>query len=68
MLKEITIQGAFMFPQQAPYELIRMVAAGTLNLDAIQTHVFNLDDVNSAVAKASELKGLDYCVLGVNQL
>ena len=38
------------------------------HLDAIQTHVFNLDDVNSAVAKASELKGLDYCVLGVNQL
>lgn len=63
MLKEITIQGAFMFPQQAPYELIRMVAAGTLNLDVIQTHVFNLDDINTGVAKASELKGLDYCVL-----
>ncbi|MBW4602971.1 MAG: zinc-binding dehydrogenase [Calothrix sp. FI2-JRJ7] len=29
MLKEITIQGTFMFPQQGPYELIRMVAAGT---------------------------------------
>ncbi len=66
MLRELTIRGAFMYPKQVPGELLRMVAAGTLNLNAIQTHVFKLDDIAEAIALAATLKGLDYCVLAPN--
>lgn len=66
MLQEITIRGAFMFPKQAPSELLHMIAAGTLNLNTIQTHVFKLDEINEAIDNAATLKGLDYCVLVPN--
>lgn len=66
MQRELTIRGAFMYPRQAPGELLRMVAAGTLNLSAIQTHIFKLEDIASAIAKAATLKGLNYCVLAPN--
>jgi alcohol dehydrogenase len=66
MLKELTIRGAFMYPRQVPGELLRMVAAQTLNLKAIQTYVFKLDDIAEAIALAATIKGLDYCVLAPN--
>lgn len=66
MLMELTIRGAFMYPRQAPGELLRMISALTLKLDAIQLHTFGLDDITEAIANASKLKGLEYCVLVPN--
>lgn len=63
MLSEITVRGAFMYPRHVPGELYRMVVAGILNLSAVQTHVFALDQINEAIAEAARLKGLDYCVV-----
>lgn len=61
MLSELTIRGAFMYPRQAPSELLNMVAAGTLDLSAIQVFSYRLDQINEAIEKAATLKGLDYC-------
>lgn len=66
MVKEITISGAFMFPRQAPKDLLGLASGGILNLQAIQTHVYDLDDANKAVETASTMKGLDYCILSPN--
>ncbi|MBW4625748.1 MAG: zinc-binding alcohol dehydrogenase family protein [Brasilonema octagenarum HA4186-MV1] len=66
MHMELTITGAHMFPRQAPKELLRMITAGMLKLDAIQTHAFKLDDISHAIDKAAKLKGLEYCVLVPN--
>lgn len=66
MIKEITISGAFMFPRQAPKDLLELASAGILNLQAIQTHVYDLVDANKAVEAASNMKGLDYCILSPN--
>lgn len=63
MHAELTIRGSFMYPRHAPGELLRMIAAGTLDLKAVQTHVFGLDDINEAIAQAPTFKGLEYCVI-----
>jgi alcohol dehydrogenase len=68
MLKEITICGAFMYPRSAPGELLQMVKGGTLRLDAIQTYKFPLTEINEAVDRAATLKGLDYCILAMNNV
>jgi alcohol dehydrogenase len=68
MLKEITICGAFMYPRSAPGELLQMVKGGTLRLDAIQTYKFPLTEINEAVDRAATLKGIDYCVLAMNDV
>ncbi len=63
MLSELTITGAFMYPRHAPSDLLRMIAAGTLDLNSIQIHSFPLDSINEAVDKAAKLRGLNLCVV-----
>jgi alcohol dehydrogenase len=63
MLNEITIRGAFMYPRQAPSELIDMVAAGTLDLSKVSALPYNLDQFQEAIEKASTLQGLEYAIL-----
>lgn len=66
MIQELTVRGAFMYPRHVPNDLLRMIAAGTLNLNAIKTHVFPLDSVNEAVSKAATLRGLEYSIVVPN--
>lgn len=63
MLSELTIRGAFMYPRHAPGELLRMIAAGTLDLKTIQIHIFPLDRINDAANHAAKLRGLNFCVV-----
>lgn len=67
MIKEIMISGAFMFPRQAPKDLLGLAFAGVLNLQAIQTHIYDLVDANKAIEAALKMKGLDYCILSPNE-
>ena len=63
VLSELTIRGAFMYPRYAPGDLLRMMAAGTLNSQSIQIRTFSLDDINDAVEQAANVSGLDFCVI-----
>ena len=63
LLKGWTVRGSFMYPAGAPGDLLRMVAAGTLDLSPFRPHVYPLDQINEAIAAAATMKGLDLCVL-----
>ena len=43
-----------------------MIAAGTLNIKAIKTHVFPLDRIGVAIERAATLKGLEYSLIVPN--
>ena len=58
-----TLRGSFMYPRSAPAELLRMIAAGTLDLSAFTPHEYPLDRINDAVADAPSVKGLDFVVV-----
>lgn len=63
MLEQLTIKGSFMYPRHIPGELLKMISAGILNLDAIQVSTFSLDEITTAISEASTSKGLEYYVL-----
>lgn len=67
MLEQLTIKGSFMYSRQIPRKLLKMISAGILNLDAIQVNTFSLDEIETAISKASSSKGLEYCVVVPNQ-
>ena len=67
MLEQLTIRGSFMYPRHIPGKLLKMISAGILDLDAIQVNTFKLDEIETAIAKAVNAKGLEYCVLISNQ-
>jgi alcohol dehydrogenase len=59
MYNEIAVQGSLWFPRRAAGEMIAMIAAGTLDLSAIQPETVDLDHVNDGVrAAARESMGL----------
>ena len=58
-----TVRGSFMYPRSAPAELLRMIAAGTLDLQAFRPRVFPLGEINAAIEAAPSLRGLDFCVV-----
>lgn len=55
-----------MYPRHVPRDLLRMIAAGTLDLKAIKTHIFPLDSINEAISKATTLRRLEYSVIVPN--
>lgn len=61
--KELTVRGSYMFPRNAPSELLRMIASGVLSLDAFGVHTFPLADINEAIAQAPSFRGLEYAVV-----
>lgn len=63
MLTELTIRGSFMYPRHVPDEILRMIAAGILDLKAARPHVFPLDNISDAIAQAPTFSGLEYCVI-----
>ena len=66
MQEQLTIKGSFMYPRHIPGELLRLISSAVLNLDALQVKTFSLDEIKTAIDKASTFKGLDYCVLVPN--
>ena len=67
MLEQLTIKGSFMYPRHIPGELLKMISAGILDLDAVQVNTFGLEEIETAIDKASDAKGLEYCVLVPNR-
>lgn len=63
MRRQITVCGAFMHPPHVPGDLLRLAAAGTLDLTALEPRVYRLAQIDEAVAAAATLKGLQYCVV-----
>jgi alcohol dehydrogenase len=63
MLQELTIRGSFMYPRHVPGDILRMINGGILDFNAVKVHAFSLDDINDAIAKAPNFKGLEYCAI-----
>jgi alcohol dehydrogenase len=63
LVKELNIKGSSMYPSSAPADIAKMIHSGVLNLKAFRPITYPLDEINEAIAKASEFRGLDYCVL-----
>ena len=63
MQEQLTIKGSFMYSRYIPSKLLKMIGAGILDLDAIQINTFSLDELETAISKASSSKGLEYCIL-----
>ncbi len=53
----ITIHGVWMYPPHAPAQLVKLIRSGLLRIDAVETAVFALDNVNEAVAHAAANAG-----------
>lgn len=66
MQGQLTIKGSFMYPRHIPDKLLKMIGAGMINLDAINIETFSLDEIETAIEKASSSKGLEYCVVVPN--
>jgi alcohol dehydrogenase len=58
LASRITIRGSFMHPPTAPFELWRMVQGELIDLDRMKTVVAPLAQINDAIHKARELRGL----------
>ena len=63
MLDQIAVRGNVMHPRNAPGDLDRMVAAGTLDLGKFGVQTFPIEDFEEAMNQAAGLKGLSYCIL-----
>jgi alcohol dehydrogenase len=55
---QLTIRGAFMHPVTAAGEIMKMVRAGMIDLAKIDNTVIPFEEINQAIAKAPEYKGL----------
>ncbi len=63
MRRRLTVRGSFMYPHAAVAEVWRMVACGTLNLDAVEALTVGLDDPAGALDLAAKTTGLDFVAL-----
>ncbi len=63
LIKELTIVGSYMYDADCPSRLVRMIESGVLDLDQIDTHVFPLEDINTAIDQAPQCKGLSSVVI-----
>jgi alcohol dehydrogenase len=66
LVKELNIKGSSMYPSYAPSHIAQMIHAGLLNLEAFRPSTYPLNQINEAIAKASECRGLEYCILQPN--
>jgi len=57
MRNDITVRGKYMYPRDAPAEMVRLVRAGLIDLTQFDLTEFGLDDVNDAVAHAAATAG-----------
>ncbi|MFE7116753.1 alcohol dehydrogenase, partial [Streptomyces sp. NPDC057654] len=57
MRNSVTVRGQWMYPRTANVGIIRLLASGALDLAPERVRTFGLDEVNEAVAYASEHSG-----------
>jgi alcohol dehydrogenase len=65
LINDWTVQGRFMYPRNAIGMLLRLAAAGTLALDAVETASYPLAELEAAMAGAAKQRGLQATVLTV---
>ncbi len=63
LVKGLNIRGSFMYPLSAPSDITKMIESGLVNLKAFEPQVYSLDQINEAIAAASNSRGLRYVVL-----
>lgn len=63
LVKEINIKGSFMYPDSAPADILKMIQAGLLDLNAFAPQTYPLLRVNEAIAQAPQSRGLAYVIL-----
>jgi D-arabinose 1-dehydrogenase-like Zn-dependent alcohol dehydrogenase len=63
MQKELQIRGNFMYPPQVPGELIKMIDAGLINLDLINTVSYSLEAFEEAFTEAEQAPPLTFVML-----
>ena len=54
---ELTLRRSLWFPRRAAAVMLRMIAAGTLDLSPLKPAAFPLDQVNDAIAAAAGRPG-----------
>ena len=63
LAKSLTVRGSFMHPQNVPATLVSMVRGGVLDLKKMSVLSMPLHQVNEALKKAPQQRGLDYCCI-----
>ena len=63
MARDISIIGAFMYPRDTFRKLSALVECGALDLDCVEVEAYALDDVQAAMRRANEVRGLGQIVL-----
>ena len=63
MLRGLTIRGNFMYPPHAPAHIARMIAAGGIDLAALDVNSFALTDAAAAIENAAGKGGFSFNVL-----
>ena len=63
MARDITIIGAFMYPRDTFRKLGMLVESGALDLDCVEVNTFPLEEINKAMQRATEIRGLGHVVL-----
>jgi alcohol dehydrogenase len=63
MRRRLTVRGSWMFPAEAMLAVWRMVAAGTIDLDALDVRTVGLDDPAAALELAAATTGPAYVAL-----
>jgi alcohol dehydrogenase len=58
-----SVAGCFMYPKDAPARLLRLVAAGALDLGKCRLRCFPLDALDKAIVAAASMRGLDFVAL-----
>ena len=57
MPRDLGVRGSFWFPRDVPARILRLVAAGALDLTAVQAEVYPLARINEAVERSLEASG-----------
>ena len=63
LINDWTVQGRFMYPRDAIGRLLRLAAAGTLAVDAVEISTFPLVELPAAMATSAKQRGLQATVL-----
>ena len=63
MARDISIIGAFMYPRDTFRKLSALVECGALDLDCVEVEAYAFDDVQAAMRRANEVRGLGQIVL-----
>jgi len=63
MVSGLTIRGNFMYPPEAPADISRMIAAGSIDLIVLDIRKYPLNEAPAAIAEATGKGGLSFNVV-----